>query len=129
MRKVKVFGENNIDDDDKIFEPEDEYFGVRAPVIIDDEPAPKIDGRSKEARAAKGILKSTTKAATPSINSGHGNGQSPPGTITLNQEQLSKLWGVVTGGQLMLDQIGGKPVAHVSLDSFQKALPVLLERL
>lgn len=123
---MKMFGENNIDDDDKIFEPEDEYFGVKPPVITDDEPAPKIDGRSKAARAARGILKNV-KVAT--------NGQGPPSTkppagmVTLSQEQLSKLWEVVTGGRLMLDQIGGRVVAHVSLDSFEKALPILLERL
>lgn len=124
-----MFGENNIDDEDKIFEPEDEYFGVKAPVITDYEvPAPKVDGRSKAARQAKGILK-THQVATNGQSPSRPPRGSPPDVVTLSQEQLSKLWEVVTGGRLMLDQIGGKPVAHVSLDSFKKALPLLLERL
>lgn len=125
-----MFGKNEND----IFEPEDEYFGGTPPVMAEDEPEvttntvrpKKIDGRSKEARAAKGILAKQAQAAT----NGHGllkATEQSPGMVTLNQEQLSKLWQVITGGQIKLSQAG--TVAHVSLDSFEKALPVLLERL
>lgn len=52
------------------------------------------------------------------------------GAITLTPEQASKLWEVITGGRLeIVNIIGGQVVCRVSLDSFNKALPVLLERL
>lgn len=51
------------------------------------------------------------------------------GTVTLTPEQASKLWQAITGGRLEMAIEAGQVVCKVSLDSFNKALPVLLERL
>lgn len=114
-----MFGEDE-QDEDKIFEPEDEYFGGLPPGVVLESPVKKIDGRSKAARLAR-ANNNHVKAST--------NGHASPGMVILNQEQLSKLWGIVTGGSIVIDEIEGRAVARVSLDSFTKALPILLERL
>lgn len=60
------------------------------------------------------------------------NGQAPAvTTIPLTPEQVEKLWRIVVGGRLVIDQDEETHavVCHVSVDSFHKALPVLLERL
>jgi hypothetical protein len=105
--------------DEDIFDPEEEYFSTIPPVIQEYEnKQAKIDGRSKAARLAKKAQGRT-----------NGHRHELPGMVTLNQDQLSKLWQVITGGRIVIDESAGRIVAHVSLDSFEKALPILLERL
>lgn len=51
-------------------------------------------------------------------------------TIPLTPEQLQKLWQIIVGGRLVIDtDADGFTVCHVSLESFSRALPTLLERL
>lgn len=51
-------------------------------------------------------------------------------TIALTPEQLQKLWAIIVGGRLVIDtDADGFTVCHVSLESFSRALPTLLERL
>lgn len=52
-------------------------------------------------------------------------------TIPLTGDQLTKLWAIVMGGPLVIDDDpeAGETIYHVGLDSFSKALPVLLEKL
>lgn len=55
------------------------------------------------------------------------------GTVDLSPAQVSKLWHAVTGGSLNLTVIntgvGMQIACRVSLSSFHKALPVLLDSL
>jgi hypothetical protein len=51
-------------------------------------------------------------------------------TIPLTPEQLQKLWQIIVGGRLVIDtDADGFTICHVSLESFSRALPTLLERL
>lgn len=51
-------------------------------------------------------------------------------TIALTPEQLQKLWQIIVGGRLVIDtDADGFTICHVSLESFSRALPTLLERL
>ena len=71
------------------------------------------------------------KPATPAepkpngVTNGTASAQPSNGFVVLTPAQLSKLWQAVTGGQI---EVQGSEFL-VSLDSFQKALPTLLERL
>lgn len=77
--------------------------------------APK-KGRRTYSRRPK---KTSPEAASPASGSGP--------TIALSPEQLGKLWRIVVGGELVIEGTG--VTCHVSAASFEKALPVLLERL
>lgn len=52
-------------------------------------------------------------------------------TVPLSWPQVQKLWAIVMGGQLIdeFDEDSGETVYHVGIESFGKALPVLLEKL
>lgn len=90
---------------------------------------PSDDGGGQPLAQGNGHPSPIEGAAT----NGHGNGSlalyAP--SIPLTPEQLSKLWGIVVGGSLTIayqvDQ--GKIVCQVSPDSFNRALPILLDRL
>lgn len=51
--------------------------------------------------------------------------------IPLTQAQMCKLWQIIVGGDLVVEQEPetGQLMYLVSLESFSQALPVLLERL
>lgn len=51
--------------------------------------------------------------------------------VPLTQDQLCKLWQIIVGGDLVVEQEPetGQMMYLVSLESFSQALPILLERL
>lgn len=84
----------------------------------------------KSAKQARAIhlryceaYKAANGATPPAPAFGNGNG------VILTPEQTSKLWEVITGGHLEMFIQDGQVLCRVGLDSFNKALPVLLERL
>jgi hypothetical protein len=63
------------------------------------------------------------------LGNGHTNGNGHSDLVTLSPAQLSKLWGIVTGGELGIQTQGGEVTCWVSESSFKKALPALIDRL
>lgn len=76
-----------------------------------------------------------SKADKPGKGTNGVNGHAPAfsdtssAPLALTAEQTSKLWQAITGGHLTMVAENGQVTCWVSLDSFNKALPVLLERL
>jgi hypothetical protein len=60
------------------------------------------------------------------LDDGHTNGN---GHVDLSPTQFSKLWQIVTGGQVGFRVEAGQVTCWVSESSFKKALPVLLDQL
>lgn len=111
---------------------------VEAPTA--EEPSKRRGGRRKAeplgVTEEKPRRQSSRRKKTPNDDgSGHhlalgGNGHGAGGgQVTLSPAQLSKLWGVITGGSLDIQANGNGVVCRVSAASFEKALPALIDRL
>jgi hypothetical protein len=57
------------------------------------------------------------------------NGATPMQAVTLSPAQVCNLWRAVTGGELVIEETFEGVVCRVSFESFEKALPVLLDQL
>lgn len=60
---------------------------------------------------------------------GNGGGNGHGDMVSLNLGQFSRLWEIVTGGQVGIEIQNGKVTCLVTESSFKKALPALLDRL
>jgi hypothetical protein len=89
-------------------------------ISINGEPLPPEEQPKKKRGGRKPRLNGS--GAAPSVPENGGN-------VYLTPEQLSRLWRAVTGGNIFLSGVTHNITIGVSLDSFKKALPVLLEKL
>lgn len=69
------------------------------------------------------------KAADPAPQSNGRQTSTKSNTVQLTAEQLARLWSIITGGSLIIDDTGDSPTFYVSMESFQQILPTLLEKL
>ena len=60
---------------------------------------------------------------------GWGKTSTKSNTVKLTEDQLTRMWAIMTGGAIIIDDDDGTLCFYVSMESFQQVLPALLEKL
>lgn len=62
-------------------------------------------------------------------SNGRGTLSTKTNTVKLTEDQLTRMWAIMTGGAIIIDDDDGTLCFYVSMESFQQVLPALLDKL